>query len=105
MTRRRIASLLVAFAFVVFLVLHRHDIGTTTRALRHAEVGWIALGALLSTVLMFLYIVTRRAALIAVGVHLPLVSLARAVEQSASNLTVGTPETHELAPKGQGDGV
>ncbi len=78
MTRRRFASLLVAMAFVIFLVLHRHDIGTTTRALRHAELGWVALGALLSTSLMVLYVVTRRAALVAVGVHLPIVSLVRA---------------------------
>jgi uncharacterized protein (TIRG00374 family) len=78
MTPRRIASLLVAIAFVAFVVLHRHDIGTTTRALRHAELGWVAFGALLSTSLMVLYVFTRRAALVAVGVHLPLVSLVRA---------------------------
>ena len=78
MNRQRVATLVLAIVVAVFLAVNRHDIPTTWRVLRNANAAWIAFGGLLSIVLMLQYVWARRAGLVAVGVHLPVVSLLRA---------------------------
>jgi uncharacterized protein (TIRG00374 family) len=76
--RQRIATLGLATVVATFLVINRHDIPTTWRVLRDASPPWIALGGLLSVVLMLQYVWARRAGLVAVGVDFPVTALVRA---------------------------